>query len=279
MSDRHVASVPILKFAALKCGRNRDTRSLFSVACLSPPFVAKCDELRGQDTRSWLSLVLAMLMLLSPAGATAAAPIRDTTHRAATASHSATAGETIVFFRHGEKPSAGLGQLDCQGLNRALQLPKVLANDFGSLGKPAAIFAPDPAQQIDDGGKKYYYVRPLATIEPTAIRLGMPVNAQFGYADIDALHKALLGASYQNSLVYVAWEHKKLIELVQDLVKQGGGDPSKLPAWPDTEFDMILVLHVTQNGGAIKVTWEKKAEGLNNLPTSCPSQSSAAKRR
>jgi len=36
------------------------------------------------------------------------------------------AEETIVFFRHGEKPSAGLGQLTCQGLNRALALPDVL---------------------------------------------------------------------------------------------------------------------------------------------------------
>ena len=31
--------------------------------------------------------------------------------------------ETIVFMRHGEKPPEGLGQLDCQGLNRALALP------------------------------------------------------------------------------------------------------------------------------------------------------------
>ena len=27
--------------------------------------------------------------------------------------------ETIVFIRHAEKPEAGLGQLDCRGLNRA----------------------------------------------------------------------------------------------------------------------------------------------------------------
>ena len=30
--------------------------------------------------------------------------------------------ETIVFFRHAEKPSGGYGQLTCQGLNRALAL-------------------------------------------------------------------------------------------------------------------------------------------------------------
>ena len=36
------------------------------------------------------------------------------------------AAETIVFVRHGEKPEAGLGQLNCQGLNRALALPSVI---------------------------------------------------------------------------------------------------------------------------------------------------------
>src|SRR5208282_6311514 len=79
--------------------------------------------------------------------------------------------ETIVFVRHGEKPGNGLGQLDCRGLNRALALPAVLARLFGT---PAAIFAPNPADQITDHGERYDYVRPLATIEPTAISFGLP---------------------------------------------------------------------------------------------------------
>jgi hypothetical protein len=36
--------------------------------------------------------------------------------------------ETIVLLRHGEKPEGGLGQLNCQGLNRALVAP-VIEND------------------------------------------------------------------------------------------------------------------------------------------------------
>jgi hypothetical protein len=39
--------------------------------------------------------------------------------------------ETIVFVRDGEKPAQGYGQLDCQGLNRALALPAVIAAKFG----------------------------------------------------------------------------------------------------------------------------------------------------
>ena len=79
--------------------------------------------------------------------------------------------ETILLVRHGEKPDKGLGQLDCQGLNRALALPPIIAKTFG---RPSAIFAPDPSQQMEDDGVSYDYVRPLATIEPTAIFLGCP---------------------------------------------------------------------------------------------------------
>ena len=61
--------------------------------------------------------------------------------------------ETIVFIRHGEKPEGGLGQLTCQGLNRSLALPAVIARMFG---KQDAIFAPNPSIQKRDEGKPYY---------------------------------------------------------------------------------------------------------------------------
>jgi hypothetical protein len=85
--------------------------------------------------------------------------------------------ETIVLLRHGEKPPGGLGQLNCRGLNRALALPTVIAKQFG---KPDAIFAPDPAETKLDAGQPYDYVRPLATIEPTAIAFGLPVDTSIG---------------------------------------------------------------------------------------------------
>ena len=91
------------------------------------------------------------------------------------------ADETIVFLRHGEKPEKGLGQLSCQGLNRALAIPDVLLDKFGT---PGAIFAPNPSFRKSDHGIDYDYIRPLATIEPTAIRVGLPVNVQFSFNDI-----------------------------------------------------------------------------------------------
>jgi hypothetical protein len=40
--------------------------------------------------------------------------------------------ETIVLIRQGEKPALGLGQLNCQGLNRALALPVVIGREFAA---------------------------------------------------------------------------------------------------------------------------------------------------
>ena len=83
--------------------------------------------------------------------------------------------ETIVAIRHGEKPHEGLGNLNCRGLNRALALPNVLLSKYG---KPAFVFAPNPTEKADGG--KFYYVRPLVTIEPTAIRCRLSVNTASG---------------------------------------------------------------------------------------------------
>jgi hypothetical protein len=73
--------------------------------------------------------------------------------------------ETIVFIRHAEKPVAGLGQINCRGLNRALALPAVLTSRFG---KPDQICAPDPTGKVHDPAGSFDYLRPLATIEPAA---------------------------------------------------------------------------------------------------------------
>ena len=123
---------------------------------------------------------------------------------------SATTMETIVCIRHGEKPPGGLGQLNIRGLNRSLALPKVLLAKFGT---PQFIFAPNPTQKSD--GNKYYYIRPLATIEPTAIRCGLPVNTEFGYQEIQGLESELAKPEYQNAVVFVAWEHGLLDEFAK----------------------------------------------------------------
>jgi hypothetical protein len=182
----------------------------------------------------------------------------------------AQASETIAFLRHGEKPAEGLGQLDCRGLNRALKLPGALAGLFPApaFSKPAAIFAPDPSVEKEDDGAPYAYVRPLATIEPTAVALGMPVNTQFGYDDVKGLKKALERPDLHDALIVVAWEHKMADKAVRKLVEAHGGDPDAIPKWEKDDFDSVYV--VTVDWARNRATFEKKAEGLNGQPEACP---------
>ena len=174
--------------------------------------------------------------------------------------------ETLVCIRHGEKPPGGLGQLTCRGLNRALALPNVLLTRYG---RPQFFFAPDPAQKVDSTNG-YYYVRPLATIEPTAIRCGLPVNTEFGFREIEGLEKELRKPVYQNATVFIAWEHGMLDDFAKALVKHHGGDPAQVPSWPDGDYDTIFVFKITKDAGQESFSFTVEHEGLNNLSDTCP---------
>jgi hypothetical protein len=182
--------------------------------------------------------------------------------------------ETLICIRHGEKPATGLGQLSCQGLNRALALPTVLLAKYGT---PQFVFAPDPTQMITEYAGSYSYVRPLATIEPTAIYCGLPVNTQFGFPQISELEGELQKDAYQNATIYIVWEHVLLDTFASDMVETYGGDPTQVPAWPADDYDTIFVIKITRNQGQQSVAFTIDHEGLNNLSTDClPKQISPA---
>jgi hypothetical protein len=175
--------------------------------------------------------------------------------------------ERIVLLRHGEKPPAGLGQLNCQGLNRALALPAVLTGKFG---KADAIFAPNPSKQKPDQGTLYDYIRPLATIEPTAIQLGLPVNTDIGFDETDRLASALLQPRYRKALIFVAWEHTEAATLAGRLLGQFGGDPHSVPKWKGNDFDSLYVVELRRQGDKTTAQLHVEKQGLDGLSTSCP---------
>lgn len=178
------------------------------------------------------------------------------------------AQETIVAIRHGEKPSGGLGQLSCKGLNRALALPGVLTGRFG---KPDEIYAPNPTPRIFDGLHLYFYVRPLTTIEPTAISLGMPVNTGVGYNRIKKLKSALTARSNKSKLIFVAWEHAELNDFAKLMLRSYGEDPSAVPKWPDDDYDRIYIFKIAKVGAKATLTFQVDQEGLNDsLKDTCP---------
>ena len=153
----------------------------------------------------------------------------------------ARADQTIVFMRHGEKPSGGYGQLTCQGLNRALALPTVLAAKYGT---PNYIYAPSPA---------------------------VNVNTRYGYNDIASLQAALVTATKANTTIFVAWEHLMLQKIVQNIMTSyGGGGGATVPAWASGDYDSLYVLHVNYVGTAINASFHRDVEGLNGQSTACP---------
>jgi hypothetical protein len=184
------------------------------------------------------------------------------------AARSADSTETIVMIRHGEKPPGGLGQLSCKGLNRALALPDVLIQRYG---KPDYIYVPNPSVRIHDHLESYSYVRPLATVEPTAIRAGLPVNAQIGYDQIDQLRKALTQPEYAHAHILVAWEHVYLHDFAQHLLEFYGEDSSVVPPWPGSDYDTIYVFQLSEQNGKRHLSFSVEHEGLDgSLSDACP---------
>jgi hypothetical protein len=183
--------------------------------------------------------------------------------------HGDDAPGTIVFMRHGEKPDEGLGQLTCQGLNRALALPRVIKKLFG---KPDAIFAPNPSSPKEDNGQSYYYVRPIATVEPTAIRFGLPVDTSLDFSDAAGLQAALeshLSNQGRKTLILVVWEHKVIETVTKALLAAHNGDPEAVPKWHGKDFDSIYVVTIP-NGAVRNATFSHEYQRLNDQPDTCP---------
>jgi hypothetical protein len=219
----------------------------------------------GSDTFNMpASIYVGLAVSSHVAGTTATATFASTTI-VSTAPPPSSTTTTLVFFRHGEKPTGGYGQLTCQGLQRALALPSVLTGRFGNA---QYAFAPNPTVMVPDAAGSFYYVRPLATIEPTAIRLGLPVNVQYGYNDRPGIEAELAAPRYAGATVFIAWEHQYLQLIAQDLMNQyGGGAP--VPAWTSGDYDSLYIVRLTRTGGAITAQFTREYEGLNNLPTTC----------
>lgn len=175
--------------------------------------------------------------------------------------------ETLVFVRHGEKPAEGLGQLNCQGLNRALALPAVIAAKFG---KPDVIYAPDPGEKKKDHGHTWYYVRPLATVEPTAIQFGLPVQTPYGHSQSAALARTLVAPEWRGRTVLIAWEHHDIDQLVRKIVAAHGGNAAEVPDWPGDDFDSIYVVRVDWSTDRPHATFSHDREGLDGRSTDCP---------
>ena len=177
--------------------------------------------------------------------------------------------ETIVILRHGEKPAEGLGQLTPQGFNRALALCEVLPKKFGN---PDYLFAPDPREKTRDHAGLFNYVRPLATIEPLAISLGLPVQTPCGFRDIEELNQELFRPEYQGATIFVAWEHVYAYKAAQAILQQCHADLKQFPStWASGDYDSLYVIRVRHQIGHVpEASFTLDHEGLDGQSSGMP---------
>jgi hypothetical protein len=98
-----------------------------------------------------------------------------------------------------------------------------------------------PATKISDPAGSFYYVRPLATIEPVAIRAGRSVNTNYGYNDITGLRNTLVRSSKANATIVVSWELSYLVKIVQSIMNAYGGGQT-VPAWTSGDYDSLYIV-------------------------------------
>ncbi|PMZ69236.1 histidine phosphatase family protein [Pseudomonas sp. FW305-70] len=178
--------------------------------------------------------------------------------------------QTLVFLRHGEKPDGGLGQLNCQGLNRAIDLSTLLPEKFG---KADYVFAANPTRNVEEGefDNSYSYIRPLMTISPSAIKLGLPVNINFSANDTSDLANELLHDKYHNSVIYTAWSHGYLPELINKVAGDATGKKTTITDdWESSDYDSLYVLTLTWHNGKASLQSHVYKQGLDNGAETCP---------
>ena len=147
----------------------------------------------------------------------------------------------LVFIRHAERPGDG-ENLNCQGLNRSLQLPAVL---YGKFGIPQNIYV--PALNM---GKRTKRARMLQTITPFVAKYNVSVNSAFEEDDYEHIAKALLN---ENGTIFIVWQHTNIAPILSYL---GVTDNLK---WKDNDFDSIWIVTFHHK----KAVFTRDAENLH----------------
>jgi hypothetical protein len=159
---------------------------------------------------TWLLLTTALVVLsVAAVGRVTGAPSSDL---------------KIVILRHGEKSKTGQN-LSCQGLNRALRLPEVLARKFD---KPSYTYV--SAMRLGEATK---HTRMFETVAPFAIKEDLTVNSSFDESNVLAAAREVL---MLHGTVLMVWDHSHIVPLARAL---GVREP---PHWRDDDFDSIWVI-------------------------------------
>lgn len=144
----------------------------------------------------------------------------------------------VVLIRHGEKLEQG-DNLSCKGMERALKLPKVLAEKFDL---PRHTYVPTL-----DCGKTTSHSRMFQTVSPFAAKYNLDINTKYREDD---LADVAADVRKKKGTVLMVWRHSNMKTLAARL---GVSNPTN---WDDADFDSIWV--ITFPGGQAQLTVEQQ---------------------
>lgn len=165
--------------------------------------------------------------------------------------------ETFVFIPEAEPISDGHDQLSCQGLNRALALPKVLASVYPTIN---LFVLPAPVGVS-------YFRRALMTIEPTIINRGSLFIPEGSHGIEDAVGY-LKSDDCLNQTTAIVWPLYDLANLAQALYKEYGGNPKDIPN-PVPSSDTIYQITVVHSARHPMAAFKMVQEHLDPQPKTC----------
>jgi hypothetical protein len=140
---------------------------------------------------------------------------------------------SILIFRHGEKPGAGVG-LAPRGQARAAALPFNL---------PVAFARADFAFAAADSDASH---RPRLTITPTCTQLNLELNAKHkDKAFAEVADKLRTEPKYQDKAVLICWHHGEIPALAAAL-----GVVAPPTPWDETVFDRFWQISYDAQGTA-----------------------------
>lgn len=162
----------------------------------------------------------------------------------------------IMIIRHAEKPSGkgapygvnsdGVGDpesLTVQGWQRAGALADLFAPSRGSLqdphlATPQFIFASKAAPHTGSDS-----MRPQETVTPLIDKLqkngnGVTVNFEFLKGEEPAAADLALGCQ---GVVLICWEHKNILTIVNEILKNQPETPGIPRKWPGDHYDLVWI--------------------------------------
>ena len=158
--------------------------------------------------------------------------------------------DSICIIRHAEK-QLGDGPPRGMSVDGSADPESLIVTGWQRAGALISLFVPRPGASAplptpsrlfaSEIGPHSHSRRPIETLGPLSARLGLKLDEPFLQDELDQLVAALKASAGH---VLVAWEHKRIPLIANQLVGTAAGVPQ---VWPDDRFDLVWVFEPNSN--------------------------------